>query len=153
MSPRTVIGPAEIQDALGKWWWNYDEGHFDVLGGLLTDDARFSARTDTGQTDYEEFVRADLRGRDAVMAWQTDHRVNSPYPLRHNGTNVHLVEQRGDEATFSSYLLVTHVVGGAITPLSTAIVHGVIRRVDGAMLIAELDVVLDTRDSVVFSQR
>ena len=86
-----MIEPSALQDLLGRWWWNYDEGNFDVLADLLTDDAHFSCRTDTGTTDYEKFVRADVRGRDAVMAWQTDHRINSPYPLRHNGTNVHVV--------------------------------------------------------------
>ena len=44
------------------------------------------------------------------MAWQTAHRRDSPYPLRHHGTNVHIVEQRGDEATFASYIHVTQVV-------------------------------------------
>ena len=95
-----------MQDLVARWWFNYDEGNFNVLEGLLTDDVHFSCRTDSGATDYEEFVRADYRGRDAVMAWQTDHRLHSPYPLRHNGTNVHIVEQRGDEATFASYIAV-----------------------------------------------
>ena len=81
---------------------------------LLTDDVHFSCRTDTGTTDYEEFVRADYTGRDAVMAWQTDHRLHSPYPLRHNGTNVHIVSRDGDEAAFSSYILVTAIVGGVV---------------------------------------
>ena len=76
-------------------------------------------------TDYEEFVRADHRGRDAVMTWQTDHRLHSPYPLRHNGTNVHIVEQLGDEARFTSYIFVSQIVGG-VSPLSTAIVNGVV---------------------------
>jgi len=148
-----MIEPAQMQDLVARWWWNYDEGNFDVLASLLSEGAHFSCRTDSGTTDYEEFVRADVTGRDAVMGWQTDHRLNSPYPLRHNGTNVHLVEQRGNEATFNSYIVVTHVVGGAITALSTGIVHGVVRRIDGAVLLAELEVILDTRDSVLFSQR
>ena len=106
-----MIEPAALQDLIGRWWFNYDQGNFDVLPDLLTDDMHFSCRTDTGTTDYEEFVRVDVRGRDEVMAWQTDHRVNSPYPLRHNGTNVHLGEQRGDEAEFESYIFVTHMLG------------------------------------------
>ena len=112
----------------------------------------FTCRTDTGTTDYEEFVRADVRGRDAVMAWQIDHRRNSPYPLRHNGTNVHLVGRRGDEADFASYILVTQIVEG-VSPLSTAIVTGTVRVEDGALRIAALHVVLDTMTSVVFAQR
>ena len=148
-----MIATADVLDLVARWWFNYDEGNFAVLPGLLSDDVHFSCRTDTGTTDYEEFVRADVRGRDAVMAWQTDHRVNSPYPLRHNGTNVHVVEQRNDEATFSSYILVTQIVGGAVSPLSTAIVTGAVRRAGDALVISELEVVLDTQDSVLFSVR
>jgi hypothetical protein len=147
-----MIDPAQLQDLVGRWWWNYDEGNFDVLHSLLSEDAHFTCRTDTGTTSYEEFVRADYSGRDAVMAWQTDHRTNSPYPLRHNGTNVHVTEQRGDEVAFSSYILVTQIVGG-VAPLSTAIVHGVVRDEAGGLRLAELHVVLDTMDSITFADR
>jgi hypothetical protein len=147
-----VIEPAELQDLVARWWWNYDEGNFDVLATLLTDDVHFSCRTDSGATDYEEFVRADSSGRDAVMAWQTDHRLNSPYPLRHNGTNVHLVEQRANEATFTSYIFVSQIAGG-VSPLSTGIVNGVVRRDGDVVRIAELEVVLDTMDSKMFAER
>ena len=147
-----MIEPAELQDLVGRWWWNYDEGNFDVLASLLTDDAHFSCRTDTGTTDYEEFVRADYSGRDAVMAWQTDHRLHSPYPLRHNGTNVHIVEQHGDEAIFASYITVSQIVGG-VSPLSTAIVNGRVRRDGDALYLAELEVVLDTMESKPFNER
>jgi hypothetical protein len=147
-----MIEPGAVQDLVGRWWWNYDEGNFDVLAGLLTDDAHFTCRTDTGATDYEEFVRADYSGRDAVMAWQTDHRLHSPYPLRHNGTNVHIVEHDGDEARFSSYIFVSQIVGG-VSPLSTAIVNGRVRRNGDMLLLAELEVVLDTMDSKLFTER
>jgi hypothetical protein len=147
-----MIDPAQLQDLVGRWWWNYDEGNFDVLHSLLSEDAHFTCRTDTGTTSYEEFVRADYSGRDAVMAWQTDHRTNSPYPLRHNGTNVHVTEQRGHQVAFSSYILVTQIVGG-VAPLSTAIVHGVARDEAGGLRLAELHVVLDTMDSITFADR
>ena len=146
-----MIEPAAIQDLVGRWWYNYDEGHFDVLADLLTDDVHFSCRTDSGSTDYEEFVRADHTGRDDVMAWQTDHRRNSPYPLRHNGTNVHVVEQRGREASFSSYIFVSQIVGG-VAPLSTAIVNGTVRLEGDRLRLAALEVVLDTRESKPFSE-
>jgi len=42
-----VIEPAAVADLLSKWWFNYDEGHFDVLRDLLTDDVHFTCRTDT----------------------------------------------------------------------------------------------------------
>jgi hypothetical protein len=148
-----VIATADVLDLVARWWFNYDEGNFEVLAALLDADVHFSCRTDSGATHYEEFVRADVRGRDAVMAWQTEHRVNSPYPLRHNGTNVHVVEQRGDEATFTSYILVTQIVGGAVSTLSTGIVNGTARHSGDALVLAELEVVLDTSDSVLFADR
>ena len=147
-----MIDPAQLQDLLARWWWNYDEGNFDVLAGLLTEDAHFTCRTDTGTTDYEEFVRADYSGRDKVMAWQTDHRLHSPSPLRHNGTNVHIVDQQGDEARFASYIFVSQIVGG-VSPLSTAIVTGRVRREGDVLLLAELEVVLDTMESTPFNER
>jgi hypothetical protein len=145
-----VIDSASIHDVISRWWWNYDEGNFDVLASLLTDDAHFSCRTDAGTTHYEDFVRADLRGRAAVMEWQAKHRLDSPYPLRHHGTNVHVVDQRGGEASFASYLHVTHLVDGGVKNLSSAIVRGAVRREAGTLRICELEVVLDTMSSAPF---
>jgi hypothetical protein len=97
-------------------------------------------------TEYEEFVRADFHGRDDVMAWQREHRLDSPYPLRHNGTNVHVVARRGDEADFSSYIYVTQIVDG-VSNLSTAIVTGTVRRDGNGLRLAALHVALDTMTS------
>ena len=146
------IDGAAVHELLGRWWFNYDEGNFEVLAGLLTDDAHFTCRTDSGATDYEDFVRSDVRGQAEVMAWQTEHRINSPYPLRHNASNVHVVDDRGDEATFASYIFVTQIIEG-VAPLSTGIVTGTVRSEPDGLRIAELNVVLDTMASVVFSQR
>jgi hypothetical protein len=145
-----VIEPAQLQDVIARWWWNYDEGNFDVLASLLTDDVHFRARTDTGTTDFEDFVRADVRGSAEVMKWQVKHRLDSPYPLRHHGTNVHLVEQRGSEATFASYIHVTHVVELQVLGLPAGIVRGAVRDEDGALRICELEVILDTMTSQPF---
>jgi SnoaL-like domain len=148
----TMIEPGELQDLLARWWWNYDEGRFDVLAGCLTDDAHFTCRTDTGTTDWEEFVRADVRGRDAFLDWQAQHRLDSPYPLRHHGTNVHVVERDGDEATFTSYLHVTQIVGGGPAALPGGVVNGRVRRTEGGVRISAMEVVLDTMESAVFSE-
>lgn len=153
MSAVDPIHVSDVQEVLGRWWWNYDEGNFDVLATLLTDDVHFVCRTDTGTTEFEEFVRADVRGRDAVMAWEVQHRTDSPYPLRHHGTNVHVTARRAGEADFASYIHVTHNTGTGVTNLSSAIVDGTVRRVGDAVLLAALEVVLDTRESVLFSQR
>lgn len=143
-----MIDIAAVNELVGCWWFNYDQGNFDVLETLLTDDVHFSCRTDSGNTAYEEFVRSDNRGRDAVMAWQREHRLDSPYPLRHMGLNVHLTGQRGAETTFSSYIFVTQIVDGSVSNLSTAIVNGAARHDGERVRLSEVEVVLDTTSSV-----
>ena len=146
-----MIDLPAVQNLLTSWWFDYDQGDFDVWPGYFTSDARFSCRSDSGTTAFEEFVTADVDGRDAVLAWQEDHRRNSPYPLRHNGTNVHISGTSGDEATFRSYLFVTHVVGGAVANLSSGLCLGTVREEDGALRLAELRVILDCTSSELFS--
>jgi hypothetical protein len=84
------------------------------------EDVHFTVRTDTGKTDFEEFVNADVHGKADVMHWQREHRLDSPSPLRHNGTNVHLAGTRGENALFQSYIFVTQIVEGQVSNLSTA---------------------------------
>ena len=95
-------------------------------------------------------MRADVRGRPAVLAWQEDHRRHSPYPLRHNGTNVHIAGADADGVDFRSYIFVTQIVGGAVSNLSTGRVTGRIRREDDVLRFAGLHVVLDTLESAEF---
>jgi hypothetical protein len=139
----------DLQNLLLSWWFDYDQGSFDLWPRYFTSDARFTCRSDSGRTAFEEFVTADVSGRDALLAWQEHHRRNSPYPLRHYATNVHL---SGDDGRFRSYVFVTHVVAGAITNLSSGLCLGTVREEDGALRIAELHVVLDFTDSQVFDQ-
>jgi hypothetical protein len=148
-----MLQTAEVSALLARWWFNYDQGNFEVLDELLASDAHVVTRTDTGTTDYEEFVRSDLRGHDDVLAWQVQHRLDSPFPLRHMGVNVHVTGTDGDATTFSSYLFVTHVMSGAIANLSTAIVTGAVREEGGKLRLSALQVVLDTQTSVPMNQR
>lgn len=147
-----MVEPAVLQDLVARWWFNYDEGDFENMTGLLTEDVHFTVRTDTGRVSWAEFATGESRGRDQVMQWQVKHRMDSPYPLRHHGTNVHVVEQLGDEgATFASYIHVTHVVDEMPAPIPGGIVTGRVRTEDGRLRIAELHVVLDTETSQAFS--
>ncbi len=148
-----MIDSTALMELLGRWWFGYDEGHFDVLASLLTEDAHFTCRTDTGKTEYEEFVRADCRGRDAVLAWQEQHRLDSPYPLRHMGQNLHVTGRKGEETYFSSYLFVTQIVAGQVSNLSTGIVTGSARMERRTAKISTLNVVLDTECSFVFKEK
>ena len=145
-----MIEPGAVVNLVCGWWFDYDQGNFDAWPAYFTADARFSCRTDTGQTAYEEFVRADVSGREALLAWQEDHRRHSPYPLRHNGTNVHIAKADDEGADFRSYIFVTQVVGSAVSNLSSGRVTGSVRIEDGVLRLAELHVVLDTMDSMEF---
>jgi SnoaL-like domain len=151
MEPR-VISLDDIQNIIASWWFDYDQGNFDTFPGYFTADAHFSCRSDSGQTAFEEFVTADVSGRDEVVAWQIEHRSNSPYPLRHNGTNVHLTERDDQGAAFRSYIFVTQVVAGSVVPLASGLCLGSARREDGLLRLADLRVVLDFTDSRLFSE-
>ena len=142
-----VIAAWEVQELIGRWWFTYDQGLFDELNLLVSEDVHFTVRTDTGKTDFEEFVNADVHGKADVMHWQREHRLDSPSPLRHNGTNVHLAGTRGENALFQSYIFVTQIVDGQVSTLSTAIVTGSVRHEAGGLKISSLHVVLDTESS------
>jgi hypothetical protein len=146
-----VIDEAGLAALLGRWWFNYDEGNFDALPALLTADVHFTCRTDTDTVAWAEFAKADMRGRDTVMHWQTEHRRASPYPLRHHGTNAHIVEQQNDRATFASYIHVTQVLNESPTPVPGGVVTGSVALEDGVLRLAEMHVVLDTMNSDAFS--
>ena len=147
-----MISLTEVQGLIGQWWYAYDQGEFTTLAQLLTEDVHFQCESDTRATEYEEFIRCDKRGRDSVMEWQTQHRTASPYPLRHNGTNIHLTSGRKDEADFASYIFVSQIVNRGFSPLSTGLVRGTARRVGDRLLIAALRVTLDTMDSVPLAE-
>ena len=146
----TTIHVAEAQELLSRWWHLYDAGRMDELTELFTEDAVFHCRSDSGATPYEEFVTAHLSGRDEVMAWQRQHRADSPHPLRHHGTNFIVTERAAGQLTFSSYLFVTQVENVLPVAVSSAVVNGTIRLDDGELRLAEMDLVLDMTDSVPF---
>jgi SnoaL-like domain len=142
-----MIAPWEAQELISRWWFAYDQGLFDELNSLVSEDVHFTVRTDTGKTNFEDFVNADVRGKADVMHWQKEHRLDSPSPLRHNGTNVHLAGTRGEDALFQSYIFVTQMVEGQVSNLSSAVVTGSVRREAGELKISSLHVVLDTEPS------
>ena len=106
----------------------------------------FSCRTDTGTTDYEEFVRADVRPR-SVMAWQTT-TARQPVPAPPQRTNVHVVAAP-DEADFARTSSSRTSPSRRHEPVTAS--SRTVRRVE-ALLLADLEVVLDTRMSVRFAR-
>ncbi|MEU8138273.1 nuclear transport factor 2 family protein [Streptodolium elevatio] len=140
-------------ELLHRWWFVYDEGEFDAWEDLLTEDVWFTSRTDTGNHPHEEFIASDNRGREAVLAWQRAHRLASPYPLRHNGTNIHVIGETEDELSLSSYIHVTSVDDRVPSNIASGIVRAVARREEGVYRLAQVHVVLDTMKAVAFSER
>ena len=148
---RPVPTLPEVQHLMAGWWFDYDQGNFETWAQYFTEDVRFACRTDSQTTSFEEFVTVDLAGRDAVLAWNTEHRSQSPYPLRHNGTNVHLVSAGDASGMFRSYIFVTHIVAGGVAPLASGICQGVVRREGSDLRFSELRLMLDFTDSQVFA--
>jgi hypothetical protein len=64
-----------------------------------------------------------------------------------------VIERGETSATFGSYIAVTHMVNGMPALLPAGIVNGRLELVGGEPRIAEMHVVLDTEDSVLFSER
>jgi hypothetical protein len=147
-----MVSLTDVQGLIAQWWYAYDQGEFDTLAELLAEDVHFRCESDTGQAPYEEFIRCDRRGRETVMEWQIDHRRASPFPLRHNGTNIHVTRATGDEAGFASYIFVSHIMAGKVSPLSTGRFTGTVRREHERLVFAVLTVTLDTADSVTLAE-
>ena len=145
-----MIDNQTVQNLITSWWFDYDQGNFDVWPKYFTGDAHFSCRTDSGTAPYEELLRADVHGRDRVIAWQIGHRRGGPYPLRHNGTNVHVCAAGMTESTFRSYIFVTQILDHGVSNVSSGLCLGRVRLEDGEAKIAELRIVLDYTDSEVF---
>ena len=137
---------------INRYWFNYDEGHLDVIASVLTDDCHLSSRTETGLHPQEEFIRSDNHGRENAMAWTKDHRKHSPYPLRHHAANVHVVAERGDELDLESYLFVTQINERKPSTLSSGIVHWTLKLTDDGYRVHRKDVVLDSIESAPFHQ-
>ncbi|MBT2274649.1 hypothetical protein [Rhodococcus qingshengii] len=147
-----ALDGVDVVQLVSSWWFHYDEWNPETLRGLLIDDFSFKCRTDTGTTPYEDFIRIDTTGADEVMAWQEKHRLASPYPLRHNSTNIVVSPSVDGATTFKSYILVTKIVDGRPYALSSGIVNGSACRSGSELRLASMEVVLDTRESDLYTE-
>ena len=139
-----------IHELIHRWWVNYDEGHLDALAVLLTEDCHTSSRTELGDHPHEAFIASDNVGREATMQWKREHRRHSPYPLRHNATNVFVTAERGDEVDVESYLFVTQIIDRKPSTLSSGFVHWTLLRTDDGYRVKEQHTVLDSIESAPF---
>lgn len=132
-----------VHELIGRWWTHYDEGDFEVLNSLATEDVAFTCRTDTGDHPYESFIAASTNGRQELDDHHRPHRAGSPYPLRHHASNIHVTADRGDEVDVHTYLFVTDIVDAKPSPLSSGIVEFTIRDTPDGLRVAALHIVLD----------
>lgn len=132
-----------LHELIGQWWSNYDEGEFDVLNSLVTDDVVFTCRTDTGDHPYESFIAATAHGRQELDNFHRPHRAASPYPLRHNASNIYVLAERPNETDLHTYLFVTHIVDAVPAPLSSGTATFNCRETPEGLRVCGLHIVLD----------
>ena len=142
----------ELQEFIAAFWYHYDEAHYDELAARYADEIRYASRSDSGTSPFEELMSPHLRGRDAVMGWLADHRQQSPYPLRHHATNVHRIGTQDDVTRARFYLLVNQVANFVPFAVSSGVAEVAVRRTANGLQFTEMDVVLDTTNSVLLAE-
>lgn len=139
-------------DAVSRWYVHYDEGRFELLDDLVTDDVESRSRSDAGTPASEDPIRSEAIGREAVLAWTREHRLESPYPMRHNLANAYIAAVRGNEIDVEAYMLVTLTRNGTPVPVSGGLLRATVRVVEGAYLLCRKEVVIDSIESVPLEQ-
>ena len=142
----------ELQEFIAGFWYHYDEAHYDELAASYAEDVHYLTRSDTGASPFEELMSPDLHGRDAVMKWLSEHRKQSPYPLRHHATNVHRAGTDGAVTRARFYIFVNQVANFVPFAVSSGLVNVAVRRGANGLEFTEMDVVLDTQNSVLLSE-
>jgi hypothetical protein len=142
----------ELQEFIAGFWYHYDEAHFDQLALRYAEDVRYLTRSDSGASPFEELMSPELHGRDAVMKWLSEHRKQSPYPLRHHATNVHRTGTTGDITRARFYIFVNQIADFVPFAVSSGVVHVSVRRDAGNLVLTEMEVVLDTQNSVLLCE-
>ncbi len=143
---------SELQEFIGSFWYHYDEAHYDELAASYAEDVHYLTRSDSGASPFENLMSPELHGRDAVMEWLSDHRKQSPYPLRHHATNVHRTATGGGVTHARFYILVNQIANFVPFAVSSGVVHVGVRREATGLVFTEMDVVLDATNSVLLSE-
>ena len=142
----------ELQEFIAGFWYHYDEAHYDELAASYADDVHYLTRSDSGASPFEDLMSPELHGRDAVMEWLSDHRKQSPYPLRHHATNVHRTGTDGNITRARFYILVNQIANFVPFAVSSGVVNVGVRRGVTGLVFSEMDVVLDATNSVLLSE-
>jgi hypothetical protein len=113
---------------------------------------KYVTRSDSGASPFEELMSPELQGRDAVLAWLSGHREQSPYPLRHHATNVHRTGSDGDVTRARFYIFVNQIANFVPFAVSSGVVNVGVRRVTDGLQFTEMDVILDATNSVPLAE-
>lgn len=146
------IALAELQEFVSEFWFHYDEAHYDEMAAAYADDIRYVSRSDSGASPFEELMSPELQGRDTVMEWLSEHRRQSPYPLRHHATNLHRTGTDGDVTRARFYIFVNQIANFVPFAVSSGIANVAVRRGAAGLEFTEMEVVLDTTNSVLLSE-
>lgn len=148
----TGIALPDLQEFIASFWYHYDEAHYDELATSYAGDVRYVTRSDSGASPFEELMSPELNGRDAVMEWLSDHRKQSPYPLRHHATNLHRTGVEGDVTRARFYIFVNQIANFVPFAVSSGVVNVGVRRGAGGLEFTEMDVILDATNSVLLAE-
>ncbi|RAU90945.1 polyketide cyclase [Mycobacterium colombiense] len=142
----------ELQEFIASFWYRYDEADYDALAASYADDVRYVTRSDSGASPFEELMSPELQGRDAVLEWLSEHRKQSPYPLRHHATNLHRTGSDGDVTRARFYIFVNQIADFVPFAVSSGVVNVGVRRGADGLQFTEMDVILDATNSVPLAE-
>jgi hypothetical protein len=143
---------SDLQEFIAEFWYHYDEANYDELAARYAENVRYVTRSDSGTGPFEELMSPELHGRAAVMEWMSEHRDQSPYPLRHHATNVYRTGADGDITHARFYLFVNQTANFVPFAVSSGVAKVGVRRGAG-LEFTDMDIVLDTTNSVLLSER
>lgn len=142
----------ELQEFIATFWYRYDEAHYDELAASYSEDVHYLTRSDSGSSPFEDLMSPELHGRDAVREWLSEHREQSPYPLRHHASNVHRTGTDGEVTQARFYIFVNQIANFVPFAVSSGVVNVGVRRGGTGLEFTEMDVVLDATNSVLLSE-
>jgi hypothetical protein len=143
---------SELQEFIAGFWYHYDEAHYAELAARYAEDVHYVSRSDSGSSPFEELMSPVLRGRDAAIQWLSDHRQQSPYPLRHHATNVHRTGTEAEVTHARFYIFVNQIANFVPFAVSSGVAEVGVRRGANGLEFTKMDVILDTTNSVLLSE-
>lgn len=146
------ISLSEVQEFFGEFWFHYDSGHTGEVAARFAADAKYISRSESGASPFEEVLAANLSGRDEIVGWLTEHRDGSPYPLRHNSTNVHRTGTNGDVTHVRSYIFVTQVANHVPFAVSSGVLETGMKRDGDGLVFTTFELIMDTDNSVPLAE-